>query len=142
MASSREAARGDQPAVPESGYNPWLQPADDGVLKGDDSDSLIGLYPSTRQHPSSTPLNFDIVVRQAYIDRLGLTGAALMVYSLIASAPAQPSPLSQPYIAYRCGISRRHVKTILDDLRGRGLIACDRPGGADGPARWRATDVL
>lgn len=142
MASSREAARGNQPAVPESGYGSGLQPADDGAHEGGDSDSLIGLYPSTRQHPSLAPSNFDIVVRQAYIDRLGLTGAALMVYSLIASAPAQPAPLSQPYIAYRCGISRRHVKTVLDDLRGRGLIACDQPGGADGPARWRATSAL
>lgn len=121
-----------------------LQPVGDGTQEGTASAAMIGerAAPVPFSACRTPSRDFDIVVRQAYIDRLGLTGAPLMVYSLIASAPTRPAALSQPYIAYRCGISRRHVKTVLDDLRARGLIACDRPGGADGPARWRTTSAF
>lgn len=79
----------------------------------------------------------NIVVRQAYLDRLGLRGAELLVYALIAGVPGTVE-LSQGYIAYRCGISARRAKDVLDSLEARGLIACVRRGGPDGAGRWRA----
>ena len=76
------------------------------------------------------------VIRQSYIDDLGLTGSALLVYAFIAAKPATEASFMD--IARRCGLSYSSVKRTLRRLYSDGLIIDERDQSGRAPKVWRA----
>ena len=76
-------------------------------------------------------------------DRLGLTGAELVVYAAIWSAGPGGAEFSTSMLAHACGISRKTASRARTALEGRGLVRkAGAPADRTRAARWVAPAAI